>query len=65
MIEIKSQYELIMERYANEKRVTTYSEADNLSMMECLNKGMEDFLHTQKKSYKLSELEMSGIILNA
>jgi hypothetical protein len=64
-MQLKSQYELVMEQFEQEGKVFTYTEQDSLAIVEDINNGMEDFLHKQKISEKASELELSGIILNA
>lgn len=62
---LKSQYDLVMEEFEREGKVVTYGEEENSAIIKALNNGMEDFLYTQKLNEKASELELSGIILNA
>lgn len=62
---LKSQFELAMEQFAEEGNVIIYSDKDSLSIIEDVNKGLEDFQYLQKNNVIASELELSGIVLNA
>ena len=62
---LKSQFELAMDQFAEEGSVIIYTDMDSLSIIEDVNTGMEDFHYLQKNNEIASELELSGIVLNA
>ena len=65
MIVITSQHDLIMEEFKNAGKVKTFSSEENESIVSGIYTGMGDFLYSQKKKEKASELELVGCILNA
>jgi predicted HicB family RNase H-like nuclease len=62
---IKSEYELLMEKFEKEGKVKNFSEEETHEIISELNKGLNDFLHKQKQNEKASEQELSGIVLNS
>lgn len=62
---LKSQYDLVMQEFEDQGNVVTYNDQENFAIISGLSNGLEDFLYAQKLNEKASELELSGIILNA
>jgi hypothetical protein len=65
MVNLKSRHDLIMEEFEKAGKVTTFTAEENASIVSGIYSGMSDFLYSQKKKEKASELELIGCILNA
>jgi hypothetical protein len=62
---IKSEYELLMEKFKLEGKVKVFSEEETHEIISELNKGLDDFLNKQKQIEQASEQELSRIVLNS
>lgn len=65
MIDVTSQHDLIMEEFKNAGKVTTFTPEENEAIVSAIYSGTSDFLYSQKKKEKASELELHDCVLNA
>jgi hypothetical protein len=65
MTEAQIRYDQMLERVAAQSTRVSFTAAENLSIIEELNEGMEEFLLAQKKSERDCARELTGITLNA
>ena len=61
----KSSYELMLEGIIAESKEFYLTAEENLNVLKDLSEGMEDFLYKEKKIETASEMELTGLILNA
>lgn len=59
----KNLYDQIHDRLVAEGRVHTFTDEENLKLMDELSEGMPDFLQEQRVKQSQSELELKKIIL--
>lgn len=65
MSDKKSKYELMLEGIIAQSKEFYLTDEENLKVLKDLSVGMEDFLYKEKKIEAASEMELTGLVLNA
>jgi hypothetical protein len=65
MSENKSKYESMLEEIIANSNQFYLTDEQNLQVLKDLSVGMEDFLYKEKKIEAASEMELTGLVLNA
>jgi hypothetical protein len=65
MGKLQSTYDQMLHSILLQSKPVVFTQEQNDEISKDLNKGMDDFLHEQRVIERESEMELSGIVLNA